>query len=75
MPGWRRLCSSLAASQEHALRGPVPDASWDSALAPAVREAGVEVEEELVLDLLLGDLADDRDSRGRRPGSRATIRQ
>lgn len=39
------------------LRGPVPDAVWDDQLAPAVRACGVEVEEELVLDLLVGDLA------------------
>lgn len=38
------------------LRGPVPDARWDPDLAPSVRACGVEVEEELVLDVLLGDL-------------------
>jgi uncharacterized protein (TIGR02679 family) len=44
------------------LRGPVPDARWDEALAPAVRSSGVEVEEESVIDLLLSDLT------GARPG-------
>jgi uncharacterized protein (TIGR02679 family) len=39
------------------LRGKVPEAVWDSALAAAVRAAGVEVEEELVLDLLINDLS------------------
>lgn len=38
------------------LRGPVPDAVWDPELAPSVRASGVEVEEELVIDLLLSDL-------------------
>jgi hypothetical protein len=34
----------------------VPDANWDEDLSPAVRAAGVEVEEEFVIDLLLSDL-------------------
>lgn len=38
------------------VRGPVPEACWDRELAPAVRSAGAEVEEELVLDVLLDDL-------------------
>ncbi len=38
------------------LRGAVPDACWDPELAPSVRASGVEVEEELVVDVLLGDL-------------------
>jgi len=38
------------------LKGRVPAACWDEALAPAMRNAGVEVEEELVLDVLLADL-------------------
>jgi len=38
------------------LRGAVPDACWDRDLAPAIRCCGVEVEEELVLDLLLQDI-------------------
>jgi uncharacterized protein (TIGR02679 family) len=38
------------------LKGRVPVACWDEALAPAMRDAGAEVEEELVLDLLLADL-------------------
>ena len=40
------------------LRGQVPDARWDAALAPAIRAAGVEIEEEMVLDFLLADLAE-----------------
>lgn len=39
------------------LRGAVADASWDPALAPALREGGVAVEEELVVADLLADLA------------------
>jgi uncharacterized protein (TIGR02679 family) len=39
------------------LRGVVPDAVWDPDLAPSVRGCGVEVEEELVIDLLVSDLA------------------
>lgn len=38
------------------LRGPVPAARWDAELAPAIERSGVEIEEELVLDLLLDDL-------------------
>ncbi|MGH9091804.1 MAG: DUF2399 domain-containing protein, partial [Acidimicrobiales bacterium] len=38
------------------LRGRVPGARWDPDLAPAVQAAGVEIEEELVMDLLLEDL-------------------
>lgn len=38
------------------IKGRVPVACWDAELAPAVRLAGVEVEEELVLDSLIGDL-------------------
>jgi uncharacterized protein (TIGR02679 family) len=38
------------------LKGTVPAAWWDEGLAPAMSEAGVEVEEELVLEALLGDL-------------------
>lgn len=38
------------------LRGVVPEAIWDPELASAVRAAGVEVEEELVIDLLVADL-------------------
>jgi uncharacterized protein (TIGR02679 family) len=38
------------------LRGEVPDACWDPALGAAIRAAGVEIEEELVLDVLLADL-------------------
>lgn len=48
--------ASTAAIKLRPLLGTVPDACWDSQLAPAMREAGVEVEEELVVDLLLGDL-------------------
>lgn len=39
------------------LRGSVPDAVWDPDLAPAIRACGGEIEEELVLDLLMADLA------------------
>jgi uncharacterized protein (TIGR02679 family) len=39
------------------LKGSVPAAWWDDDLAPAMRQAGVEVEEELVLGTLLADLA------------------
>lgn len=39
------------------LKGPVPPACWDADLAPAIEAAGVEAEEELVIDLLLHDLA------------------
>jgi uncharacterized protein (TIGR02679 family) len=39
------------------LRGPVPPAGWDRALAPAIERAGVEVEEEHLLTELLDDLA------------------
>lgn len=38
------------------LKGAVPAATWDPDLAPAITEAGVEVEEEALLDLLLADL-------------------
>jgi uncharacterized protein (TIGR02679 family) len=38
------------------LRGAVPDACWDPELAPSIRLAGVEVEEEFVIDLLLSDI-------------------
>lgn len=39
------------------LKGRVPAACWDGALAPEMAEVGVEIEEELVLDQLLADLA------------------
>jgi len=38
------------------LSGPVPAACWDPDLGPAVQASGVEIEEELLLDLLLDDL-------------------
>jgi uncharacterized protein (TIGR02679 family) len=38
------------------LRGTVPDACWDPELAPSIRRADVEVEEEFVIDLLLSDI-------------------
>ncbi len=51
------LDRALAAGTElPPLRGAVPEACWDPRLAPAVRAEGVEVEEELVIDLLLDDL-------------------
>jgi uncharacterized protein (TIGR02679 family) len=40
------------------LKGRVPKACWDDELAPAMTAAGVEIEEELVLDSLLADLAE-----------------
>jgi len=48
--------AALGATDLRPLRGAVPDACWDVDLAAAIREAGVEVEEELVIDLLLRDL-------------------
>lgn len=39
------------------LRGPVPPAGWDDGLASAIERAGVEIEEEQVLAVLLDDLA------------------
>ena len=39
-----------------ALKGRVPPACWDDELSPAMTAAGVEIEEELVLDSLLADL-------------------
>jgi uncharacterized protein (TIGR02679 family) len=41
-----------------ALKGRVPTACWDDELAPAMTAAGVEIEEELVLDSLLADLGE-----------------
>lgn len=40
------------------LKGRVPKACWDDELAPTMLAAGVEIEEELVLDSLLADLAE-----------------
>jgi len=48
------------------VKGRVPSACWDDDLAPAIRAAGVEVEEELVLDLLIEDL---QGGQHHRPGS------
>lgn len=53
---YRSALERAAGGRLRPLRGPVPDACWDPELAPAVRSAGVEVEEELVVDLLLADL-------------------
>ncbi|MDP9074375.1 MAG: TIGR02679 family protein [Actinomycetota bacterium] len=44
------------ATELRPLRGAVPDACWDPELAPSIRLAGVEVEEESVIDLLLSDI-------------------
>ena len=44
------------ATELRPLRGATPDACWDAELAPAIRRAGVEVEEEFVIDLLLSDI-------------------
>jgi uncharacterized protein (TIGR02679 family) len=49
--------AASAGTALRSLRGPVPDACWNPRLAPAIRASGVEVEEELVIDLLLDDLA------------------
>ena len=48
--------AAQATTELRPLRCAVPDACWDAELAPAIRRAGVEVEEELVIDLLLSDL-------------------
>ena len=48
--------AALTATDLRPLRGTVPDACWDPELAPSIRRAGVEVEEELVIDLLVSDL-------------------
>jgi uncharacterized protein (TIGR02679 family) len=48
--------ATLTATELRPLRGTVPDACWDPELAPAIRQAGVEVEEEFVIDLLLSDI-------------------
>jgi uncharacterized protein (TIGR02679 family) len=62
---WRMSHRDHAAALEHAgavgvdlppLRGSVPEAVWDPDLAPAITACGVEIEEELVLELLLNDL-------------------
>lgn len=50
--------AEFAGVQLRALRGTVPPACWDDGLAPAIQVCGVEVEEELLLDLLFGDLTD-----------------
>jgi len=39
------------------IRPPVPPACWDPHLAPAIRRCGVEVEEELVIEWLVDDIA------------------
>lgn len=48
---------AAAARSTRRLDGQPVDAAWDPALAPAMAERGVRVEEELVLDELLADLA------------------
>lgn len=58
---YRAALAGTAAGRLRPLRGAVPDACWDPELAAAVRAAGVEIEEELVLDLLLADLDAARD--------------
>lgn len=52
-PDYRAACIRAA---EPLGPGPLPPASWDPDLAPALTEAGVAVEEEAVLEELLGDL-------------------
>lgn len=61
---WALRQASEAGTNLQPLRGSVPDASWDPDLAPSIRSSGVEVEEELVIDLLLEDLR-----RGRHPST------
>ena len=55
------------------LRGVVPDACWDPELAPSIRRAGVEVEEEFVIDLLLRDIDQGDQVDGRAKGSNDTM--
>ncbi len=57
---YRAALAGTAAERLRPLRGAVPEACWEPQLAAVVRAAGVEVEEELVLDLLLGDLDTER---------------
>ncbi len=57
---YRAALVGTAAGRLRPLRGAVPEACWDPQLAAVVRAAGVEVEKELVLDLLLGDLDTER---------------
>jgi uncharacterized protein (TIGR02679 family) len=46
-----------AADSGHALAGRPTTASWDPDLAPVMRERGIAVEEELVIEHLMADLA------------------
>ncbi len=48
--------AALTGTGEPLVPGTIPAALWDPNLAPAMAEAGVAVEEEAVLDVLLGDL-------------------
>ncbi len=57
---YRAALAGTAAGRLRPLRGAVPEACWEPQLASVVRAAGVEVEEELVLDVLLGDLDTER---------------
>lgn len=63
---YQAALARTAAGRLRPLRGAVPEACWDPQLATAVRAAGVEVEEEMVLDVLLADLDAEP---GRRPAT------
>ncbi|PSK95746.1 uncharacterized protein (TIGR02679 family) [Murinocardiopsis flavida] len=57
---WRYTAADYTAAAAYggtALSGTPADADWDAGLRPAMERAGVRVEEETVLDLLLDDLA------------------
>ncbi|MGH9101735.1 MAG: TIGR02679 family protein, partial [Acidimicrobiales bacterium] len=53
---YRAALDRAATARLRPLRGAVPEACWDQVLATVVRAAGVEVEEELVIEALLDDL-------------------
>lgn len=53
-----RLADGAAALRP--LKARIPEAVWDDELGPAIRACGVEVEEEHVMDVLLGDLGSHR---------------
>lgn len=57
---YRAALAGTATGRLRPLRGAVPEACWDPQLAAVVRAAGVEIEEELVLDVLLRDLDAER---------------
>ncbi|MHB1585053.1 MAG: TIGR02679 family protein [Acidimicrobiales bacterium] len=57
---YRAAVGETAARGLRPLRGAVAEACWDPQLAAVVRATGVEIEEEMVLDVLLGDLDAER---------------